>query len=831
MIIKHLEVEGVCPLDERRLDLLPGGINVLLGPNESGKSTLAEAVIAVIFGINRKIQLQPMPGAADRFRGALELELEGIQYRIERHFGSDATRILRRSSGGEELLFEGDANPRGRTEEPELYREILSDRLGLPSASVIKNSAFVGQLDISVDLDEELRKQISGAGQGDYKQAAERLQTQYYQLTAEGLPGDQDRRKDREMEALEAELEALGQELDQAREISRSVNTRQEARAGFQEALNGSRTKRDRARREWQALDDFHTLVEQAESLYQQKRIQQKNQEQVSKLRKQIDSLENELEKERYQILRDLTAEERSQLTKYVQSDAEEAWQELQRLMEDRTALLEELEDPRYQAFSGADEHTGESLKGLLKARQALSGVREQLEALAPAQKTAPARLAWLIPILLTLLGFPAGYLLGRQILPGLAISPDLDTGSLIAGAVLAAAGLIIGLILLLLIRLNTRSPERRQIELESRREDLEGEIGRLRKSLKKVYQPEKEEVPLEVLIDRWEQWAALQQEVEPLEERISLLQEREIFRIRENPRLGEIIEEVGSQVLGERLASYQDLHGKQANLQETLETLTGAEEISSGDAAQLDRKLQEAILKIDALEEDYPSFKLLKEEEAQRLEKLAESKETSQRLEEEVENLQAQLHQSEKELAVKRAAETRDPVVIREEMEEKQQLLERLHRRSAALQTAYVVLGEAIREYEADHLTRLSEQTSALFQAFTDDRYLGVEISGEDPIRVQPAGGEPFGAELLSAGAVDQLYLALRIAVTDLLSSQVRLPFLFDDSFVNFDQRRLAAAREILEEIAQRRQVILLSHDPRYRSWGERVIELAAPG
>jgi len=830
MIIKHLEVEGVCPLDERSLDLLPGGINVLLGPNESGKSTLAEAVIAVIFGINREIQLQPMPGAADRFRGVLELELEGIQYRIERHFDSDATRILRRSNGGEELLFEGDANPRGRTEEPALYRKILSDRLGLPSASVIKNSAFVGQLDISVDLDEELRKQISGAGQGDYKQAAERLQKQYYQLTAEGLPGEQARRKDREMETLEAELEALEQELDQAREISRSVNQRQEARVEFQEALDGSRTKRDRARREWQALDDFHNLVEQAESLYQQKRIQQKNQEQVSNLRKQIDSLEKELEKERYRILRDLDAEERSQLTKYVQSDAEEAWQELQGLKEERTALLEELEDPRYQAFSAADEHTGESLKGLLKARQALSGVREQLEALAPAQKAVPARLAWLVPILLSLLGFPAGYLLGRQILPGLAISLDLNTGSLIAGGVLAAAGLIIGLILLLLIRLNTHSPERRQIELESRREDLEGEVGRLRKSLESVYQPEKE-VPLEVLIDRWEQWAALQQEVEPLEERISLLQKREIFRIRENPRLGEIIEEVGSQVLGERLASYQDLHGKQANLQETLETLTGAEEISSGDAAQLDRKLQEAILKIDALEEDYPSFKLLKEEEAQRLEKLAESKETSQRLEEEVENLQAQLHQSEKELAVKRAAETRDPVVIREEMEEKQQLLERLHRRSAALQTAYVVLGEAIREYEADHLTRLSEQTSALFQAFTDDRYLGVEISGEDPIRVQPAGGEPFGAELLSAGAVDQLYLALRIAVTDLLSSQVRLPFLFDDSFVNFDQRRLAAAREILEEIAQRRQVILLSHDPRYRSWGERVIELAAPG
>ena len=831
MIIKHLEVEGVCPLNERSLDLLPEGINVLLGPNESGKSTLADAVIAVLFGINREIQLQPMPGAADRFRGLLEMELGGSQYRIERDFESDATRILQRSNGEEKLLFEGDANPRGRTEEPALYREILSDRLGLPSPGVIKSSAFVGQMDISVDLDEELRKQISGAGQGDYKQAADHLRDQYYQLTAEGLPDEQARRKDREMEALEAELKALRSELDRAVDISRSVIQRQEAQTEVQEALDEKAARRDRARREWQALDDFHTLVEQAESLYGQKQIQDKNRKQISDLRNQLDTVREALAEDKFQILSELSPEERNQLRKYVQSDAEEAWQELQGLQRERTKRLQELEEPRYQAFAAAEEQTGESLRALLTARQELTAVEEQLHALQPDRKPTAARLAWLIPVLLTVLGFPLGYLLGRMVLPGTTLAVEPVTGSLIAGGVLAAAGLIIGLLIALLIRVNARSPERRQIELESRRKDLKEESRRLQESLAGVVDPERTAVSLEVLIDRWGQWSDKQQEVEALEERIDLLEEREIFRIRENDRLGEIIEEAGSQVLEERLDSYQALRGKQANLQDTLENLTDSGGISGQDGEQLDRKLQEAVLKIGALEEDYPSFALLKEEEAQRLETLEKSKESYQALEQEVESLQQQLYESRELLAVERAAETRDPAVIREEIEEKQEILDRLRRRSAALQTACVVLGEAITEYEADHLTRLSEQTSALFQAFTDDRYLGVEISGEDPIRVRPAQGEPFEAELLSAGAVDQLYLALRIAVTDLLSSKVKLPFIFDDSFVNFDQGRLAAAREILEEIARRRQVILLSHDPRYRSWGERVIELAAPG
>jgi uncharacterized protein YhaN len=229
----------------------------------------------------------------------------------------------------------------------------------------------------------------------------------------------------------------------------------------------------------------------------------------------------------------------------------------------------------------------------------------------------------------------------------------------------------------------------------------------------------------------------------------------------------------------------------------------------------------------ITALEEDYPSFASLKDEEEKRLKELEESQETYQELDKEYQELKEELSKSDKDLAVEQAAEFRAPPVIKEEIEEKEEVLERLRKRSDALQLAYVILEEAITKYEADHLKRLSKQTTEKFRSFTKSRYDRVDITGEEPIRVHPVDGNAFEVDHLSAGAVDQLYLAMRIAVTDLLSSEVKLPFIFDDSFVNFDEQRLEAARDVLSEIAGERQVILLSHDERFREWGEKLITL----
>ena len=60
------------------------------------------------------------------------------------------------------------------------------------------------------------------------------------------------------------------------------------------------------------------------------------------------------------------------------------------------------------------------------------------------------------------------------------------------------------------------------------------------------------------------------------------------------------------------------------------------------------------------------------------------------------------------------------------------------------------------------------------------------------------------------SEGTVDQLYLALRLAVARELTPTA--PLILDDALVRFDDARHRAAMEILKEEAENKQVILFT-------------------
>ncbi|MBE3598788.1 MAG: hypothetical protein IMX02_08345 [Limnochordaceae bacterium] len=60
-----------------------------------------------------------------------------------------------------------------------------------------------------------------------------------------------------------------------------------------------------------------------------------------------------------------------------------------------------------------------------------------------------------------------------------------------------------------------------------------------------------------------------------------------------------------------------------------------------------------------------------------------------------------------------------------------------------------------------------------------------------------------------------------MRLAVAALMASQLALPFVFDDPFLNCDEERLRHIRETLVSLGRERQVLLLSHRPDFAEWG----------
>ena len=71
------------------------------------------------------------------------------------------------------------------------------------------------------------------------------------------------------------------------------------------------------------------------------------------------------------------------------------------------------------------------------------------------------------------------------------------------------------------------------------------------------------------------------------------------------------------------------------------------------------------------------------------------------------------------------------------------------------------------------------------------------------------------------SRGTVDQLYLAVRLAVCELaLPAEEPAPLVLDDALSDFDDARMALALECLEQYAGERQILLFTCPGRERAW-----------
>jgi uncharacterized protein YhaN len=117
-----------------------------------------------------------------------------------------------------------------------------------------------------------------------------------------------------------------------------------------------------------------------------------------------------------------------------------------------------------------------------------------------------------------------------------------------------------------------------------------------------------------------------------------------------------------------------------------------------------------------------------------------------------------------------------------------------------------------------------LSRVTLGRYQAARVGHDLDVTVA--NPER-GPGGPATLDAADLSAGTADQLYLAIRYALLEFLSTSDGAPFVLDDALVNCDPERRAAGLSLLKEIARERQVILFSCEDRGREAADHVVLL----
>ena len=117
-----------------------------------------------------------------------------------------------------------------------------------------------------------------------------------------------------------------------------------------------------------------------------------------------------------------------------------------------------------------------------------------------------------------------------------------------------------------------------------------------------------------------------------------------------------------------------------------------------------------------------------------------------------------------------------------------------------------------------------LNQRAGELFARLSGGEYAALELTRTFEAAAVPAGEVlPRPALALSRGTVEQLYLAVRLALCEMtLPGEDAPPLVLDDALVNFDDRRMELAMELLKELSAHRQILLFSCHGREARWAE---------
>lgn len=160
------------------------------------------------------------------------------------------------------------------------------------------------------------------------------------------------------------------------------------------------------------------------------------------------------------------------------------------------------------------------------------------------------------------------------------------------------------------------------------------------------------------------------------------------------------------------------------------------------------------------------------------------------------------------------RQSALKDPELLKTKLDALSSEHEKLTEEYDALMLALATLKDAGEEISHRITPKLSSLAAGIFSKLTASRYDAILLDKEFRAEARLEGDPiPRDASFLSAGTVDQLYLAVRLAICELaLPPEKSCPVILDDALVNFDDERCGMALKLLAEMAKDRQFVLFT-------------------
>jgi uncharacterized protein YhaN len=172
-------------------------------------------------------------------------------------------------------------------------------------------------------------------------------------------------------------------------------------------------------------------------------------------------------------------------------------------------------------------------------------------------------------------------------------------------------------------------------------------------------------------------------------------------------------------------------------------------------------------------------------------------------------------------EMQVKTLESSDGASMIKHRLQLEKNLLNEQAKKWSMLKIASAILQNAKQSFQENHLSDVMSWTTHYFYHLTGGHYKTVYPPTEASLfRVEGKDEVRYTVEELSQGTVDQLYVALRLAIAKVMHHTFQIPLLVDDAFVHFDDIRTEKALQLLEEIASEQQIIFFTCKGSVAEW-----------
>ena len=127
------------------------------------------------------------------------------------------------------------------------------------------------------------------------------------------------------------------------------------------------------------------------------------------------------------------------------------------------------------------------------------------------------------------------------------------------------------------------------------------------------------------------------------------------------------------------------------------------------------------------------------------------------------------------------------------------------------SMNLAKTLLEKAYEKMKNTVTPKFTENLSKNINKITNGKYTNVMVQADNGLVVELENGNYVEADRLSVGTIDQLYLSLRLSMTEDLSKE-KMPIILDEAFAYYDTQRLENILIYLANTYPNRQIILFT-------------------